>query len=192
MSSDCADEAVTQHHSKSGHGPVAPEETVLLALFDTGSPRTEVHIDDFPVKSLQNNNLSIARLTYTSRADFDTYVIGNGSKGTVTSVAHTTAAAIRNMDDYVVSGAQPPKSGRSICVLDKVEPDDHDGHASLGFSESQQDLSPKQRGIIRPFIRADLRTVFSNVIALDSILPKELEPSELIKEQNQSPETSQI
>ena len=69
--------------------------------------------------------------------------------------------------DLRFQGTTPIIHGRAVCVLDKVSQQDHDGHAALEYSESQEELTPKQKSKCRPLIQADLADAFGEILSLD-------------------------
>lgn len=161
MHSACEAELETQHHSQSGPGVIDNHEEVILALFcPDGAPRSTVGREDFPTKSLAKTGLSVARRRYTTKDAFNSHVIGDGSKGVVYNLAISEVSVLRNLN-YTVSGLHPPVSGRQVCVVDKVAPDDHDGHAAIGFASWQNSLTQNQKGTARAFIVSNLITAFN-------------------------------
>ena len=171
MVSDCAKEAITQHHLGigHGHGPVRLNEVVLLAVFER-TPREEDHLiaTTFPRGQLIRGEISLARRAHTTRATFDERVIQvlEPNFGKCLGVARASAAALRAIR-FEIPGTLPIAGGRAICVLDKVGSGDHDGHAALEYSEAINRLTEKQKSRYRPLIHADLAEAFGKIISVD-------------------------
>jgi hypothetical protein len=169
--SDCAREGTTQHHRGlgNGHGLVSPRELVLVAVFEkTKRDGLRLLPTTFEVRQLTRGEFSLARLMHMTKSEFQAYVIGPGetAQGQLVGVARADVAALRQIP-YVIEGTQPALTGRGVCVLDKVAIGDHDGHAALEYSESQDQLTPKQKNIARQQINADLAEIFGPVISTD-------------------------
>lgn len=171
MPADCPCEATTQHFKGSppGHGPVLDSETVTLAVFrdtpyDTESRRLLPAA--FPTDRLNGGNLSLARLSHTNRSTFDTQVVA-GRMDDLVGVACASAFAIRQIT--YDSTSHPAFKGRGVCLLDKVEDGDHDGHASLGWGRSDVELSVKQKQRAREAIKRNLADTFTLVVLPDGV-----------------------
>lgn len=67
------------------------------------------------------------------------------------------------------STSQPAFKGRGVCLADKVVEGDHDGHAALGWSDSDAELSVKQKQRAREFIKQNLADTFGCVVDASSI-----------------------
>jgi len=172
----CVDELRTHHHGGEGAGPgiVRCGEVVILAAFEERRPRTAVDADDFPKDRLKDTNLSLARREHTTRRTFDEQVIGGGTgpKGSFLGAAWVEARVLRELEFIMVSGQLPATTrGRAVCVLDRVDPGDHDGHAALGFSEALEALPLKQKSLWRTTTRNNLVQAFGNIRPLDEVLP---------------------
>jgi hypothetical protein len=168
--SDCAKEAATQHHmgEEHGHGPLSAEEVVVLAVFEkTAHEGNRLIATTFPVKQLNRGEISLAREMYTTSDTFESEVVRPAQKnwGDLVGVARVDVGTLRNIP-YEIAGSAPVLRGRGVCVLDRVVPGDHDGHAALEYSESLDRLSDKQRGIIRSRINGDIAEAFGEIVQL--------------------------
>jgi hypothetical protein len=169
--SDCAQEALTQHHLGvgHGHGPVQSDEVVLFAVFETTERQGNRLIQTaFPRKQLNRGEVSLARLAYTTRAVFDQRVIHalEAILGKFVGVARAEVSDLRALN-FEVPGTTPLITGRAVCVLDKVSSADYDGHAALKYAESQDALTEKQKRTTRQLIGADLAEAFGDILSLD-------------------------
>jgi hypothetical protein len=86
--------------------------------------------------------------------------------GKCLGVARANVAILRAIR-FEVPGTTPTINGRAACVLDIVSQADHDGHAALEYSESENALTQKQKSKCRPLIHADLAEAFGEIISLD-------------------------
>jgi len=167
QAAECEEELRTQHHggNGAGHGIVRCQEVVILAVFEEGRPRTKLDKKDFRPEKLKDTNLSVARKEHTTRPTFNEHVIGDesGPKGRLLGVACVETRLLRALTFEMVGG-QPPasKTGRAVCVVDRVEQGDHDGHAALGFSEALEALSERQKSQWRTTTRNNLVDVFGS------------------------------
>jgi hypothetical protein len=171
VASDCTQEATTQHHLGvgHGHGPVRSDEIVLFAVFETTArDRNRLIPTAFPAKQLNKGEVSLARLAYTIRTTFDQRVIHalEDVLGKFVGVARAEVSALRALR-FEVRGTTPVITGRAVCVLDKVSPADHDGHAALKYAECQDRLTEKQKSTSRQLIGADLSEAFGDILSLD-------------------------
>ncbi len=167
--SGCADEGRTLHYNGSwrGFGPVQDGERVLFAVFE-GTPLEGSSI--LIEKSFSNFNLirtseSLARTFYVTAKIFWQSIV---RRRTIIGIACANVSDLRNL----VAQIQPPsgiKQVRAICVVDKVEEGDCDGHAAMGYGEETrgQGMTEGQIGKIRKNIRMDLATKFSTIIPAD-------------------------
>ena len=101
-SNDCPEENSTQHYlgPGHGHGPVASEEVVLFAVFErTDRDGNRLKATTFKTKELVRSNLSLARLTHTTRADFEKYVAEplRPILGPVIGIARAEVADLRGL-----------------------------------------------------------------------------------------------
>ncbi len=172
MPSACVDELTTQHYRGfwHGHGPVLPDEMIVLAVFDQ-HPRngSRLNANAFDSAQLKKGELSVARADHTSYSDFQKHVIEPANKGPFIGVVAARAEDIRALP-YDVKGVHPPQSGKALCVIDYVVRTDHDGHAALKFSDAQDVLTDKQKKTVRLQIKADLADTFGEIRQPDSCL----------------------
>ena len=169
----CAKEQTTQHHlgAAHGHGCIRPMEDLVIAVFDSTpleAGGTRLSPLAFPTKQLSHGEVSLARSLHTSRKDFENHVLSprRDAGSRVHGVSVASAHMLRSLP-ATLPGANPPMRMRAVCVLDKVVPGDHDGHAALQYSEEQNDITAKQKARLRSLIAADLANVFSPVCSID-------------------------
>jgi len=172
--SDCPKEAITQHHLGIGfgHGPVRSDEVVLFAVFEsTARDANRLIATAFSRRQLNRGEVSLARLAYTTRATFDQRVVSalENRQGTFLGVACANVRALRRIR-FEVPGTNQTITRRAVCVLDKVSPLDHNGHAALEYADFQGQLTERQRSACRQLIHADLADAFSDIISLDQVL----------------------
>jgi hypothetical protein len=146
-------------------------EIILLVIdndehFDSTTKQLEVSA--FSVNKLKKCNLSVARLKYTTAQELEKYVIEPivSRNQTAYGVSQALAKDIRHIDYRDMRGT---KVGKAICVVDRVEADDHNGHASLGFSKADERVPDTQRRKFRPFVFADLARHFSPLQELSTV-----------------------
>jgi len=172
-SHDCCDELVTQHHSKSGHGPVKDTEVVVLAVFQkTNLVNGRVSVETFKKSDFSRSNVSVARREFTSHSRFLDSVVKPQvvSKGALVGVACATTSLIRAIK--LTFPKEVPSPYRGACVLDRVEHGDHDGHASIGESEAVQGIKNSNTlGAVRTAILADLADAFGELTTPESVFP---------------------
>ena len=168
---DCSCELQTCHHKGQGHGhgPVGNSETVVMAAFrgdkyDEESGKLKPAA--FRNKQLQRQEVSLARPLHTSLPSFNEHVVG-GRQDEFVGIASADAAAIRRIS--YPSRSHPEFRGRGVCLVDKVGEHDHDGHAALCWSESQGDLTEKQKERARETIKENLATAFGPISGVDEV-----------------------
>lgn len=114
----------------------------------------------FPLKQMKKGEVSVARVPYTTAPDFDTHVVTRlePTLGKLLGVACVSAAEVR----AITFDAAPAGQGSGICVLDRVVPGDHDGHAALQFSAAFDRLTISQirMGKLRKLVLLDLADKF--------------------------------
>jgi hypothetical protein len=169
---DCAKELTTQHHLGLGYGfgPVSSAEAVLFAVFETTKREGDRLVATaFPARQLARGEVSVMRAAHTSKTEFCTNIVERleASLGRLIGVARAEVGALRAIP-YIFDDVKPPVTGNAVCVLDKVVQGDHDGHAALEYSESQEQLSPKQKNIVRQKINADIADAFGEIVSLDA------------------------
>lgn len=168
----CSKEQVSQHHaSPKGHGCVGPGEVVLLAIFLSAKPEDgRVTAKAFKTSRLQDGDLSLSRLTHTDRQTFEREVISpKNSSDPFQGVAKCSIDILRRL--YMrIPQPDPPHTIRAVCVLDKVEPGAHEGHAALEYCEEQVGIKRgATRGMVRANIAIALASAFGPVHTLDAI-----------------------
>jgi hypothetical protein len=161
------------HHlgAGAGPGPLLAAELLIFAVF-SAQVRVGARLTnkDFPTKSLKRGDLSLARHAHTSWATFRDNVLTPGQRllpiqGLAISEAGMLRGLIAELDSVV-----PPKRLRSVCVLDKVEAGDHDGHAALKYCSEEAALNERtERPVVRAQIQAELAATFSEVRAVSSL-----------------------
>jgi len=166
----CPIEVRCHHHlgTGAGPGPVLPSECLVFAVFraDARLGTRLVADKDFPTGRLKRGDLSLARHAHTSWATFRDYVIAPGKQSqAVQGIAVSRADALRSLVAEITSSV-PPTCLRSVCVLDKVENGEHDGHAALKFCSEQAALRTKAKHVVRVQIQSELAATFSEVRAV--------------------------
>lgn len=164
---DCPGEWQTQHYGGRwfGFGPVRNNERVIFAVFDsTPLDGGELTANSFDA-NLGKGTQSIARAALVTRATFDAEVVDRGvpTKGRFLGIALAHVFAIRQLRADIVLPDGTHRV-RAVCVLDRVDEGEFDGHATMGYSDALgARLSQKQRAIKRAEVRLDLANVFTGV-----------------------------
>lgn len=130
-----------------GFGPVSSAESVLFAVFETTKREGDRLIATaFPAEQLARGEVSVTRAAHTSKTEFCTHVIEplEASLGKLIGVARAEVGALRAIP-YIFDDVKPPLTGKAVRVPDKVVQGDHNGHAALEYSESQEQLSPSKK-----------------------------------------------
>jgi hypothetical protein len=132
---ECVEEQCTGHYRGRWHGfgPVHNHERVLLAVFET-TKRDGFRLtgDSFNNKHLASSSESLVRISYVTKALFDSEIVSRAlpQKGALVGVACAKASEIRRLHaDIKVSHGI--RKVRAICVLDRVDEGDLDGHATM-------------------------------------------------------------
>ena len=167
---DCEKEQESCHHlgAGAGNGPVQASETVLVGFCEQdlldGKPLKQA----FPGKRLKKGDFSLARTAFIDKEKFTQYVVEPQKNSTtpIISVGRASVLALRGLTTPL-DWQSPIKHIRSICVLDRVGPLDHDSHAALQYCEEQTSLLEGQLKRVRAHIAADLAKAFSNALPLD-------------------------
>lgn len=170
---DCPAEKQTQHYKGKWHGfgPVSSCETVIFAVFDTTKRNgSKLAANSFRSDSLVKNAQSLGRAPYLTRVCFDREIVESGEteKGTLVGVAHAKVDVLRKLRAEI-----PTNSGRkrvrALCILDRVDKGDFDGHATAGYAEvtERENLSQNNLGKVRAAIRMDVANVFSDITSPD-------------------------
>jgi hypothetical protein len=162
--SDCVEERTSQHFRGRWHGfgPVKDGEKVIFAVFQStnclGNRLTAVSFNN---NHLKKSAQSLARQAFVTRKTFNrTIVDGAELRGVATADVSALRALVAdvklNVREITV---------RSLCVLDRVETGDCDGHATTGYSEKHATLglSQTQLSKVRERIRLDLANTFSEI-----------------------------
>lgn len=166
------EERTTCHHLGNGHGPVNDEEIIALAVF-TSTPKNgrKLVADSFPRKQLITGNLSLARRSYTSTAEFTSHVLEPAiTRGEV--VEGASWALVSDIRRCVVVAPDPEKLDqlvRGVCVLDIVTAGDHEGHAALKFATLPARTPERRIGTLRTMIREQLAERFSEIGTCEAV-----------------------
>jgi hypothetical protein len=166
----CPRESVTQHFRKAGYGVVSDDETVIFVVFDgmvgIGDRLNRKHFDTTKIK---NGDLSIARQRYTTMDDMNTVII-EPAKQTGRVLNGAVIAQVDKLRSIVRTQA-PAGPLRGVCVIDKVQNGDHDGHAALigCADQAARFTNPQSLGKFRGQIALDLADKFSEVKSLDAV-----------------------
>lgn len=163
---DCVEELSTRHYLGRwyGFGPVLDSEHVVYAILPTTSRNGNKLTAASFTANLNNRTQSLARVRYVTKGTFDYYIARNAP---VDGTARAHVAGLRRLRADIETPAGT-LNVRAICVIDLVEPDDCDGHATMGFSEAISGVSQKQIGKKRQAIRMDLASTFSEIKPLEN------------------------
>jgi hypothetical protein len=159
----CPGEEETQHFRGRwfGLGVVRDPEQVIYAVFETtpldGSSITG---DSFDHKNLVAKQQSFLRRAFVTRRLFNRNIATSKNKGAFIGVSLADVKVRDLRADFKVK--HETITVRSVCVLDRVDRGDIDGHCTMGYAEVAQ-VGPQQLGKKRPLIRMDLANVFSPV-----------------------------
>ena len=161
---DCPEERKTQHFRGRfyGFGPVRDDETVIFAVFQsTKRVGQRLIANSFDNKHLKNAAQSLARRSFVTKKTFNKMIV---RQETLDGIATAKTAEIRALVADVKSNARAI-TVRSLCVLDRVDAGDCEGHATTGYSEQHASLgiSQTQLSKVRAKIRLDLADAFSDV-----------------------------
>jgi len=160
------------HHHRgvgAGPGPVLDAECLIFAVFGADARLgAKLTPNYFRIDRLKQGDLSLARHAHTSWATFRDDVLAPGERlQRLQGIAVSQADTLRGLIAEIHSST-PPKALRSVCVLDKVEDGEHDGHAALQFCSEQAGLRAKEKSVVRAQIQSELATTFSEVRAISS------------------------
>jgi hypothetical protein len=166
----CPRERITQHLKNGGHGIVVDDEVVIFVVFDgmveVGGKLSRKH---FNTKKIRDGDLSLARQRYTTMNDISTFVIEPARKAGLV----LNGAVVAQVDKLrSIARTQPPAGLlRGVCVIDRVEDGDHDGHAALiGCADQKASLTNEQTlGKFRGQIALDLAEKFSEVKEINDV-----------------------
>lgn len=168
---DCKCEKESHHYRKDaamGYGPVLSAEMVVLAVFE-GDKHDAIAMRLKPAKfdsgQLKRFGVSLARTGFTTRPTFDEQVVR--SKRLV-GVAQAIAAQLRSVP-YIDQLGRPPVTGRAVCLIDKVDCGDHDGHAAIGWSESWNALAEGQKKRAGEIAKSNIARAFGGIVPADQV-----------------------
>ncbi len=120
------------------------------------------------IKISQKNSQSVARLGYVTKSLFYRKIADQLTKGALVGVSWANVSNIRALRADVKLNKGVAKV-RAICVLDRVDEGDVEGHATMGFAEgTTRNVNQGQIGTIRMKIRLDLANAFSSIVPTDS------------------------
>lgn len=170
----CADESETQHWRGMGfgHGPIEDPEPILFVLFgDTAYDPEAMRLKagSFKRKRLTSGDESVARKKHTTIEALESNVVApqKVKRSGLVGVACAKAEKLRALEQHV-NATSGPMTLRTICVLDKVEEGDHDGHGTLKFADAVDGVSPEPtKGMLRGSIMTDLAEAFGPILSLD-------------------------
>jgi hypothetical protein len=159
---ECVEEQTTKHYRGKwcGFGPVQNDETVLFAVFENQDRRKNTLTADSFSKNLNSTSESIARLSYVARATFRRKIVNNRR---LAGVASVIVSKIRDMRvEFEQQGVK--QKVRSVCIVDRVERGDCQGHATMGYSEAiGPPMTQAYISKLRKKIRMDLAETFSQI-----------------------------
>jgi hypothetical protein len=166
----CPREEVTQHFKKAGHGTVSSDENVIFVVFDGNVALGErLNRKHFDTRKIKDGDLSLARQKYTTIDDLNTFVIVPATQSGC--VLNGAVIAEVHMLRSIVKTQAPAGPLRGVCVIDKVEEGEHNGHAALMACADQAAsfTNPQSLGKFRGQIALDLADKFSEVRAIDAV-----------------------
>ena len=142
----------------------------MLAVFQsTKTESGKLLPTAFKNAHLHGGNVSLSRLRYTTRQTFDAKVVGPKASDPLKGVVTCATSVLRGLL-VPLPNATPPAQIRAVCVLDKVEPLDYDGHAALEYCEDQQSITNQQtKALLRAGIAVALVSAFGEIRATDSV-----------------------
>jgi len=169
--SDCLEEHQTRHYRgrRYGFGPVHDGERILFAVFQsTKRDGFQLVQGSFDNQNLSKNSQSVARLGYVTKSLFYRKIADQLTKGALVGVSWANVSNIRALRADVKLNKGVAKV-RAICVLDRVDEGDVEGHATMGFAEgTTRNVNQGQIGTISMKIRLDLANAFSSIVPTDS------------------------
>ena len=150
---------------------MSPAETVVLAVFrSTRTFQGRLAADAFKNPHLRDGDVSLMRLAHTDTPTFDKAVIApKAANDPVQGVVICVTGQLRGLS-LPFPNAVPAKDIRAICVIDKVELGDPDGHAALQYCEDQDQITNQGTKAVPggDGIRT-LRPVFVGHSAIDAV-----------------------
>ena len=130
----------------------------------------KLYLKTFSRRQLKGEGLSVARERYTTREQFDKYVVTpriNAPGGdTLLGVSRCNVEILREIKAAVNDGSRIVEC-RALCVVDYVSPLDFDGHGILCYHDGLELLSEKQRARVRDAIDADVATAFGDIFPIE-------------------------
>src|ERR1700730_8928089 len=173
---DCVHEKQTQHYKGQWHGfgPVSNCETIIFAVFEqTKRNAARLTASSFTKAYLAKTAQSLARASFLTRVCFDRNIVepGMSEKGALIGIAYVKVAEVREIHVDIKTNTGT-KNVRALCVLDRVDAGDYDGHATAGYAEAgakatTHQISQAQLGSVRAKIRMDLANIFSEIASPD-------------------------
>lgn len=170
----CPAELVSQHFcSAKSRGVVEDGETLVFAVLDVShvGPNGRLTPKAFPSDRLSREEASLARLAFTTKDEFMREVVqpAVGSGKLYQGVATVIAGKVRELDFPITENIK----AASLCVIDKVESSDFDGHAVVTYSRHVTELSENQNriGRLKQVVRMDLANEFSELKDISDVYP---------------------
>jgi hypothetical protein len=173
LGAPCSHESLTQHHVRGGHGPLTDSEVVVIVIFDDRLKIGDnVTSDQFRSNALGRGDVSLARLAFATLDDIKKYVVDPSEAKGIPAVGASIAVvkAIREIS-RPSDDTRRAIQLRTVCVLDEVDEEDHDSHASLRACDDQKPeaMSEKTRHKVRARLANDLAKKFGAIQDLRTI-----------------------
>lgn len=153
--SSCAREKCTQHHEGAdgkGFGPVEDGEDIVFAVFESTTINDGYITEEaLTFSRLKKAEESVVRLPYVSREEFEREIGRNGQSkaGLLKGAVQAVAREIREVTVQINTKAGRIYSQKAICVLDRVDPGDIDGHATMAYCDDLNDVNLSQKALAR-------------------------------------------
>lgn len=156
----CESEKISHHHNQAGYGPVQNHENILYAVFSrTNLDKTDDGKDalfgkSFDKKQLISGDQSVCRLDWTTREEFNEFVVGTND---LVGGGYALAEQIRDIAFKTNIKDEAESWKKAFCVLDRVAVGEYDGHATIGYSDFYTGIqNDAVRGAVGARIRGDL------------------------------------
>lgn len=163
MSKKAAEQKSQHFDAPQSLGPVGKREHVILAVFDqAASIGQDITRDHFENGRLNQANESVARLYFTPKSIFESFVAPlNGAPPR--KLRGVSTAEVKTLRAIPIPLEISP-GNNAVHVLSKVEVGDDDGHAVLAYSDAVMNLSVNNGRKCKPVIRKDIARSFGKIV----------------------------